>query len=122
METRTVIRLPLRQALSAGERVALCLLFLASIVVAVAALPGASPAQRAPVAIVFPPWITGDEAMARSIDAGHLVLRSGRSAFIVIVAADAQAAPAHRPQGAILVLALAGLAGCLDARVTEMAA
>lgn len=122
METRTVIRLPLRQKLSAGERVALCLMFLASIVGAVAALPGASPAKRTPVAIVFPPWITGDEAVTRSIDAGHLVLRSGRSAFIVIVAADADTASAHRPQGAILVLVLAGLAGCLDARATELAA
>ena len=123
MESRTVIGVPRGQALSACERAALCFMFLASIVVAVAALPGTSPAQRTPVAIVFPPWISGDEAVARSIAAGHLVLRSGRSAFVVIAAtADAAAAPVRRPQGAVLVLALAGLAGCLDARVTDVAA
>lgn len=107
--------------LSAGERAALCFMFMASVVVTLVALPGPSSSQRTPVAIVYPPWTTGAEAVARSIAAGHLVLRSGRSAFIVIAAATAEGegAPTHRPQGAILVLALARLAGCLDARVTE---
>jgi hypothetical protein len=109
------------QVLSVGERAALCFMFLASVVATLVALPGPSPVQATPVAIVYPPWTTGTEAVARSIAAGHLVLRSGRLAFIVIAAAtgDAKAAPTHRPQGAILVLALAGLVGCLDARVTE---
>ena len=117
-----MIRVPPRQALSAGERAGLCLMFLASIVVAVAALPGAAPAQGTPVAIVFPPWVSGEDAVARSLSAGYPVLRSGRSAFVVIAApVEADGARAVRPQGAILVLGLAGLAGCLDARVTEAA-
>jgi len=122
MTSRTVIPICRDQALSARERAAVCILFVASIFVAVAALPGASSGRRTPAAIVFPPWISGDEAVGRSIAAGHLVLRSGRSGFIVIVATDGQAAPTHRPDGAVLVLALAGLAGCLDARVTDPAA
>lgn len=122
MTSRTVIPAPGDRALSARERAAVCILFVASIFVATAALPGASSAWRKPSAIVFLPWVSGDEAVARSIAAGHRVLRSGRSGFIVIVAADAQAGLARRPDGAVMVLALAGLAGCLDARVMEQAA
>ena len=119
MESRTVIRRSGSQVLSACERAALGFMFVASIVVALAALPGTSPALRTPVAIVFPPWISGAEAVARSIAAGHLVLRSGRSAFVVIAATAG--AEAGRPQGAVLVLALSGLAGCLDVRVPDVA-
>lgn len=122
MRSISVIPVPRDQALSARECVALCILAAASLVVALASLPGASSIRSTPAAIVFPPWISGQEAVARSIAAGHLVLRSGRSAFIVIVAADAQGAPAHRPDGAVLVLTLAGLAGCLDAPGTDVTA
>lgn len=123
MESRAIIPVPSRQALSAGERAGLCLMFLASIFVAVAALPGAAPAQSSAVAIVFPPWVSGEDAIARSLSAGYPVLRSGRSAFVVIAApVESGGARAVRPQGAVLVLGLAGLAGCLDARVTDVTA
>jgi len=103
-------------ALSGHERGALTLACLASIVVPLVALPGASAAQPAPLAIVFPPWVSGEDAIARSLSAGHHVLRSGRSASVVIVA-PTETSAAERPAGAIMVLALAGLAGCLDAGV-----
>ena len=82
---------------------------------AFASLPGGQGAVE-PVAIVFPPWIGNSEAVALSFAAGHQVLRSGRLASIVIVApAAAGSEVAPLPEGAWLSLALAGLAGCLDA-------
>ncbi|KRE18194.1 hypothetical protein ASE63_03205 [Bosea sp. Root381] len=107
--------------LSGRERAALALACLASIIVPLLALPGASLAQPAPLAIVFPPWVSGEEAIARSLSAGHRVLRPGRTASIVVVAPADSMAP-ERPGGAIMVLALAGLAGCLDAAVSGRAA
>lgn len=116
----TRMALPRRQALSGFDRVLLSVFCLASSVAALAGLPAASAAQEQPLAIVFPPWISGREAVARSLSAGHLILRPGRSPFIVIAApADGDAAPAAKPQGAILMLALVGLAGCLDAIPAE---
>ena len=122
MASRSMTRtaLPRRQALSGFDRVVLFFACLVISVAALASLPAASAAQGRPVAIVFPPWISGQEAVARSILAGHLVLRPGRSSFVVVVApADGDAAPAAKPQGAILMLALAGLAGCLDVVLAE---
>ena len=82
---------------------------------AFASLPGGQGAAE-PVALVFPPWIGNSEAVALSFAAGHQVLRSGRLASIVIVApAAAGSEVAPLPEGAWLSLALAGLAGCLDA-------
>ncbi|HEY5797910.1 MAG TPA: hypothetical protein VIU82_23125 [Bosea sp. (in: a-proteobacteria)] len=111
-----MIQAPANRGLSGRERAALCLMFFASIFVALLALPGASPGQ--PLAIVFAPWVSADEAITRSLSAGYPVLRSGRSSFVVI-AAPAEAAQVARPQGAVMVLALVGLAGCLDAAATE---
>lgn len=116
-----MIQAPANRALSGRERAALCFMFLVSILVALLALPGDAPGQRQPVAIVFPPWVSTDDAIARSLSAGYPVLRSGRSSFVVI-AAPVEAASALRPQGAIMVLALAGLAGCLDAAAAVPAA
>ncbi|MGX5734242.1 hypothetical protein [Bosea thiooxidans] len=82
---------------------------------ALAGLPGGEGAAE-PVAIVFPPWVDGSEAVALSFAAGHQVLRAGRLSSIVVVAPAAsgsEAAPL--PKGAWFSLALAGLAGCLDA-------
>ena len=80
---------------------------------AVASLP--RPADgTVPVAIVFPPWTDGSEAIARSFAAGHRVLRSGRVAAIVVVAPTPNGQVAALPQGAWFSLVLAGLAGCLD--------
>lgn len=67
-----------------------------------------------PVAIVFPPWASGTEAVASSFAAGHRVLRSGRMASIVVVAPTPDGQTAALPQGAWFSLVLAGLAGCLD--------
>ena len=116
-----MIQAPANRGLSGRERAALCFMFLASIFVALLALPGASPGQAQPLAIVFAPWVTADEAITRSLSAGYPVLRSGRSSFVVI-AAPAEATKMARPQGAVMVLALVGLAGCLDAAATEPAA
>lgn len=116
-----MIQAPANRALSGCEIAALCVLSLVSVLVALLALPGVSSGQQQPVAIVFPPWVSADDAITRSLSAGYPVLRSGRSSFVVI-AAPLEMASAARPQGAVMVLALAGLAGCLDAAATEPAA
>lgn len=87
---------------------------------AVLSLPGGARVPAQPRAIVFSPWTSGQDAMARSLKAGHRVLRAGISPFIVITApvAAEEAAPA-RPRGALLMLTLQGLAGCLDAGAPE---
>jgi hypothetical protein len=80
---------------------------------ALASLPRATDGA-APVAIVFPPWTDGAEAIARSFAAGHRVLRSGRLSAIVVVAPTLNGQTSTLPRGAWFSLALAGLAGCLD--------
>lgn len=67
-----------------------------------------------PVAIVFPPWLDGAEAVALSFAAGHRVLRSGRLSSIVVVAPTLSGQAPSLPRGAWFSLVLAGLAGCLD--------
>lgn len=97
----------------------LALVLLSSFMAVVASLPGAS-ASGQPLALIFPPWLSRDEAITRSLAAGHSVLRSGASPFIVIAAPAAPgAAKPARPEGAWLILALAGLAGCLDEGSSE---
>ncbi|MDP3406953.1 hypothetical protein [Bosea sp. (in: a-proteobacteria)] len=95
----------------------------ASPLVALAALPGAqTQIGGTPAVIVFAPWVTAEDAVSRTLSAGHRVLRSGRFASIVIAApAPGQALSAARPQGAILLVALGGLAGCLDAVASQAA-
>ena len=80
---------------------------------ALASLPRASDGT-VPVAIVFPPWFGGAEAIASSFAAGHRVLRSGRFSAIVIVAPTLNGKAPALPEGAWFSLVLAGLAGCLD--------
>jgi len=80
---------------------------------ALASLPRATDGT-VPVAIVFPPWTDGAEAVARSFAAGHRVLRSGRFAAIVVVAPTPNGQAPSLPEGAWFSLVLAGLAGCLD--------
>lgn len=96
---------------------------LASPLVALAALPGAqTQIGGTPAVIVFAPWVTAEDAASRTLSAGHRVLRSGRFVSIVIAApAPGQALSAARPQGAILLVALGGLAGCLDAVASQAA-
>jgi hypothetical protein len=80
---------------------------------ALASLPRATGGTE-PVAIVFPPWIGGAEAVALSFAAGHRVLRSGRLSAIVVVAPTLNGQAPSLPKGAWFSLVLAGLAGCLD--------
>ncbi|CAN7339916.1 hypothetical protein LJR009_002846 [Bosea sp. LjRoot9] len=81
---------------------------------AVLSLPQAPTDRAVPQAIIFPPWMPQQDAVARSLAAGHRVLRGGISSFIVIAAAAEAGAETARPRGALLMLALDGLAGCLD--------
>lgn len=97
-----------------GGLLVVCVCLLVSFA-ALASLSHASGGD-APVAIVFPPWIAGSEAVALSFAAGHRVLRSGRLSAIVVVApaASGDKAPSL-PGRAWFAMALTGLAGCLDA-------
>ncbi len=82
----------------------------------VLSLPSAHADRPRPIALIFPPWTSAQDAVARSLAAGHAVLRSGASPFIVIAASQGEGGVASaRPEGALLMLALDGLAGCLDA-------
>jgi hypothetical protein len=121
MQLGGLIKVPARDGGGMAGRDGLIVL-LALVAVSVAALfslPQGRPTAQA-LAIIFPPWTSGRDAMARSLEAGHRVLRGGISPFIVIIAADAdaQAAP-PRPRGALLMLTLQGLSGCLDAGAPE---
>ncbi len=80
---------------------------------ALASLPAAADGTE-PVAIVFPPWTDGAEAVALSFAAGHRVLRSGRLSAVVVVAPTLSGQAPSLPQGAWFSVVLAGLAGCLD--------
>ena len=100
-----------RLSLGAGLLVALVCLLVS--VGALASLPRATDGS-APVAIVFPPWTDGAEAVARSFAAGHRILRSGRFTATVVVAPTLNGQAPALPQGAWFSLVLAGLAGCLD--------
>lgn len=77
---------------------------------ALASLPSRNGSE--PRAILFAPWVGGDQALARSYEAGYRVLRTGRFQTIVVVAAEDDDRPL--PEGGWLRLALGGLAGCLD--------
>lgn len=83
---------------------ALCSGFLA-----LASLPGSVAGAPVPLAAIFPPWISGEEAMARSLASGARVLRQGAASFVVVLAPETTA----RPSGALLMLRLDGLAGCI---------
>lgn len=87
-------------------------LALCSSLVTLASLPGPATGPAAPLAVIFPPWITGEEAVSRSLAAGGRLLRQGAVPFVVVLAPEANA-PTARPAGAMLVLRLDGLAGCI---------
>jgi hypothetical protein len=77
-------------------------------------LPGPAAGRAEPLAVVFAPWVPAGEAAARSIAAGHRIMRSGAASFVVVVAPPESAGEAPgRPDGALLMLRLASLAGCL---------
>lgn len=116
MHSTTLFRPSRREALSGRDGIGLSLIALASpFVVLIPLAVGGGSVRDEPTAIVFSPWISAEQASARSLAAGHRVLRSGRMGFVVIVAPpDDGHAPAQRPEGALLLATLAGLAGCLD--------
>jgi hypothetical protein len=116
MPLTVMLRPSPREVLGARDRIALLFMALASPLAGMMAIAGGGEAVRdAPTAVVFSPWTSAEQAFDRSLAAGHRVLRSGRTGFVVIVApADGGQAPARRPAGALLLATLAGLAGCLD--------
>ncbi len=101
------------EQLSFGGAFLVALVCLLVSVGALASLPRATDGST-PVAIVFPPWVDGAEAVVRSFAAGHRVLRSGRFRAIVVVAPTQNGQAPALPKGAWFSLVLAGLAGCLD--------
>lgn len=76
---------------------------------ALASLPGPVAGPPAPLAAVFPPWVGGEEAVVRSLATGARILRQGAVPFVVVLAPETTA----RPAGALLMLRLDGLAGCI---------
>lgn len=72
-------------------------------------LPGPVAGPPVPLAAIFPPWVSGEEAMARSLASGARILRQGAAPFVVVLAPETAA----RPSGALLMLRLDGLAGCI---------
>lgn len=116
MHSTTVSPPARRGLLPGGDWIALSLIALASPLVGLMAAAGGGEAVRAaPTAIVFSPWTSAEQAFDRSLAAGHRVVRSGPLDFVVIVAPrDEGEAPAQRPEGALLLATLAGLAGCFD--------
>ncbi len=94
------------------DGLAIAALVISSGFIALTGLPGRSDARSQELAAVFPPWTSSAEAAASSLAAGMRVLRSGALPFVMIVAASDQ--EAVRPAGALLLLRLEGLAGCLS--------
>lgn len=90
-------------------------LALCSGVLALASLPGPVSGLPTPLAAIFPPWISGEEAVARSLASGARILRQGAAPFVVVLAPEMAA----RPSGALLMLRLDGLAGCIISAEAE---
>jgi len=123
MKSRSMNPCSPREAMSGRERVAVGAVSVASLLAALLALPGEASAGREPLAIVFPPWVSGDEAITRSLSAGYSLLRPGRAPFVVIAAPSGPGQPrAAMPQGALILLTLGGISGCLDAPVADRGA
>jgi hypothetical protein len=93
-------------------------LALCSGVVTLASLPGPAAGPAAPLAVIFPPWVSGEEAVSRSLATGARLLRQGAVPFVVVLAPEANTLAA-RPAGAMLVLRLDGLAGCIISSEAE---
>ena len=91
----------------------ICALLLLSCIGLVAALPSSDASGVAPVAAVFAPWVSADEALRRGLASGRRVLRHGAWPFVILLASGTeQGGPAGRPSGAWFVLRLDGLRGC----------
>lgn len=90
-------------------------LALCSGLLALASLPGPAAGPSAPLAAIFPPWMSGDEAVARSLATGARIVRQGSVPFVVVLASET----AVRPAGALLMLRLDGLAGCIISSEAE---
>lgn len=115
MHSTTVSPPARRGLLPAGDGIALSLIALASPLVGLMAAAGGEAVRAAPTAIVFSPWTSAEQAFDRSLAAGYRVVRSGPLDFVVIVAPREEGElPAQRPEGALLLATLAGLAGCFD--------
>jgi hypothetical protein len=84
-------------------------LALSSGILTLASLPGPVAGPSIALAAIFPPWVSGEDAVARSLATGARILRQGSVPFIVVLAPETAA----RPSGALLMLRLDGLAGCI---------
>jgi len=71
------------------------------------------------LALIYPPWISGPEALARASSSGASLVALGRYPFIVIVSPGSpeQGAPLVG-SGAILTLGANRFGGCLKASVS----
>jgi hypothetical protein len=88
--------------------------FAAACAVTIAALALPTPRAGEQVALVYPPWTSGFEALSRAAASGARLVRTGRYPFIVI--ADAPSAEEIRQlaeSGAMATLGAAGLGGCI---------
>ncbi len=77
-------------------------------------LPGPDVDPDVPYAVIFPPWTSERTAVSLSLAAGLRVLRGGAWPFVVVVAAAEGRQPAETATPGVLMVRLAGLAGCLD--------
>lgn len=92
------------------------MVFMVGCVGAIASLPTQSKMGDEPIAIVFAPWVSGDDAIARSVAVGHRILRTGRTSSIVIAAPPNETGvELTKPEGALFSVSLSGISGCLDA-------
>ena len=68
------------------------------------------------LALIYPPWTSGSEALARASASDMDLVGFGRYPFIVIVAPRSSGPVSHgRRDGAMLTLAANGFGGCLKA-------
>lgn len=69
------------------------------------------------VAVVFPPWINGADALMQAASAGADIVRLGSYPFIVVVRPTSVGYPARvLKRGALAVLDPQALGGCLTRR------
>jgi hypothetical protein len=68
------------------------------------------------VAVIFAPWTTSEQTLARSVDAGGRFVRYGGYRFIAVVVPEAQDYTSRiRSAGALLIVDPQALAACLGA-------
>ena len=88
--------------------------FAVASVVLVAAMSDPKDIVDGPVGVLYPPWTTGGDALARAAAAGARLIRPGRFAFVVLVEpTSAGFARRAKADGAWMTFGATGLGGCL---------